>query len=107
MQTFKQFDTNHDGILSIDELRNGFKEYLGDDNNLVFEEDLMQIIKNIDFNQNGQIEYSEFVVAASNINNMMTEKNLEAAFNLFDLDANGQITPRELKHILSNANGDK
>lgn len=56
---------------------------------MIFEEDLMQIIKNIDFNQNGQIEYSEFVVAASNISNMMTEKNLKQAFNLFDLDANG------------------
>ena len=76
METFKEFDKNNDGILSIEELRDGFKEYLGIESNIVFEEDLIQIIKNIDFNQNGQIEYSEFVVAASNINNMMTEKNL-------------------------------
>lgn len=39
--TFKEFDTNNDGILSIEELRNGFKKYLGDDKNIVFEEDLM------------------------------------------------------------------
>lgn len=30
LETFKQFDKNGDGILTIDELREGFKEYLGD-----------------------------------------------------------------------------
>jgi Ca2+-binding EF-hand superfamily protein len=30
METFKMFDKNHDGILSIEELRDGFKEFLGD-----------------------------------------------------------------------------
>lgn len=87
LETFKVFDKNSDGILSIEELREGFKEYLGE--NMLFEEELQNIIRNIDFNQNGQIEYSEFIVAASNINNMMTELNLKQAFDLFDLDANG------------------
>jgi Ca2+-binding EF-hand superfamily protein len=30
METFKMFDKNHDGILSIEELREGFKEFLGE-----------------------------------------------------------------------------
>lgn len=51
MATFKEFDKNNDGILSIDELRDGFKEYLGDQ--IMFEEELQKIIKNIDLNQNG------------------------------------------------------
>ena len=38
MQTFKQFDKNHDGILTVDELRDGFKEFMGD--KMVFEEEL-------------------------------------------------------------------
>ena len=71
---------------------------------LVFDEELQKIMKNIDLNQNGQIEYSEFVSAASNFHNLMTEKNLKQAFDLFDLDANGQITPRELKHVLGYKN---
>lgn len=68
----------------------------------MFEGELELIIKKIDLNQNGLIEYSEFVSAASNFHNMMTEKNLRQAFDLFDLDANGQITPRELKYVLGN-----
>ena len=56
---------------------------------MLFEEELQAIIRNIDFNQNGQIEYSEFIIAASNVNNLMTDINLRQAFDLFDLDANG------------------
>lgn len=68
----------------MDELRDGFKEFMGE--KIVFEEELQQIIKNVDFNNNGQIEYSEFVSAASNLKQLLTEKNLKQAFDLFDLD---------------------
>lgn len=104
LETFKMFDKNHDGILSIEELREGFKEFLGDQ--IMFEDELQGILKKIDLNQNGMIEYSEFIAAASNIQQLLTEKNLKQAFDLFDLDANGQITPRELKHILGAKNAD-
>jgi Ca2+-binding EF-hand superfamily protein len=38
LATFKQFDKNNDGILTVDELREGFKEFMGDQ--IVFEEEL-------------------------------------------------------------------
>ncbi len=38
MATFKQFDKNHDGILTADELREGFREYMGE--KIVFEDEL-------------------------------------------------------------------
>jgi hypothetical protein len=37
--------------LTVDELKDGFKEYLGE--NIFFENELDRIIKNIDFNNNG------------------------------------------------------
>ena len=99
-EIFKEFDKNHDGTLTLDELKEGFIEYLGE--RMFFEQDLYKIIKNVDLNQNGIIEYSEFVAATSNLKLMMTDKNLKYAFDLFDLDNNGEITPRELKHVLNN-----
>ena len=99
---FKQFDQDHDGILTLDEIREGFKEFLGEQ--MLFEGELTKIMQQIDLNRNGLIEYSEFVAAASNFYQLMTEKHLKQAFDLFDMDANGQITPRELKHILGNKN---
>jgi Ca2+-binding EF-hand superfamily protein len=38
LETFKQFDKNNDGVLMVDELRDGFIEYMGE--NLVFEDEL-------------------------------------------------------------------
>lgn len=77
--TFKEIDKNNDGILSEEELKEGFREYLGEDN-IIFEQELKAIIQQADFNKNGQIEYSEFVAACTNMNLMMTEKNLKEAF---------------------------
>ena len=52
----------------------------------MFEDELQGILKKIDLNQNGMIEYSEFIAAASNLQQLLTEKNLKQAFDLFDLD---------------------
>lgn len=87
-------------MLTLEELREGFEEYLGEQ--ILFEDELQKIIKNIDLNQNGLIEISEFIAVTANMNKLMTEKNLRQAFDLFDIDANGEITPREIKHILDN-----
>ena len=81
---FKDIDTDNDGTLTIQELKEGFGEYLGE--NIMFENELERIIKNVDFNNNGKIEYSEFITACTNVSTMLSEKYLQEAFNLFDLD---------------------
>ena len=45
---FKQFDTNNDGVLSLDEIRDGYKEFFGDQ--IMFDDELKLIIKKIDLN---------------------------------------------------------
>jgi Ca2+-binding EF-hand superfamily protein len=45
---FKQFDKNNDGILTIDELREGFREFMGEQ--ILFEDELKKIIDRVDFN---------------------------------------------------------
>ena len=61
---FKQFDSDADGILTIEEIREGFKEFMGEQ--MLFEGELQQIMDQVDLNHNGLIEYSEFVAATSN-----------------------------------------
>jgi Ca2+-binding EF-hand superfamily protein len=38
MKTFKELDKNNDGTLTVDELKEGFIEYMGD--KILFEEEL-------------------------------------------------------------------
>ena len=55
-----------------------------------------------DFNGNGTIDYSEFLIANIDLDKLMQEEKLKEAFDLFDLDHSGTITIDELKKILGN-----
>ena len=46
----------------------------------------------VDTDQSGFIDYSEFVIAAMNAKTVTTKEKLEAAFNMFDKDGSGIIT---------------
>ena len=59
-----------------------------------------KIVKEIDIDGNGFIDYTEFILASMNKEKMLTTERLEATFNLFDKDGSGKITAKELKEIL-------
>lgn len=76
-------DSNGDGTLSRDEIREGFKQFYGDE---ISNENIEEIFFKTDFDQNGQISYSEFIVATMNKQELLEQDNLKAAFDLFDTD---------------------
>lgn len=94
---FYTFDKNLDGRLSHNEIIEGFKSFFNIKQN---EKDLMKIIKKIDQDKSGYIEYEEFIRASINKKNLLSETNLTYAFKLFDKDGSGGITPNELKALL-------
>lgn len=54
-------------------------------------------MNSLDRNCNGAIDYTEFLVAASNKETLLTDINLKFAFNMFDKDKNGTISRQELR----------
>jgi Ca2+-binding EF-hand superfamily protein len=54
----------------------------------------------LDFNNNGNIDYSEFIIAHMDSDKMLQEDKLKEIFNLFDIDQSGTITADELKKVL-------
>lgn len=68
-------DTNGDGVLTIDELQKGYFEYMGE-MALFSGADVAEILTQVDFNDNGVIDYSEFITAASSISEMLSSKHL-------------------------------
>ena len=93
---FYKIDLNLDGKLSKSEFEQAFKE-AGIDIN---KEQIETIMKTIDFDGNGFIEYEEFIRVALPKEKLFTEKNLKIAFDMFDLDKNGTISLDEFKTIL-------
>ena len=93
---FYKIDLNLDGKLSKSEFEQAFKE-AGID---MSKEQLEKMMKSIDFDGNGFIEYEEFIRIALPKEKLFTEKNLKIAFDMFDLDKNGMISLDEFKTIL-------
>jgi len=80
-------DTSNDGFLSIEELRAGLAQPMG---SFYYKNaDWEEILLSIDSNNDGKVDFSEFVSAAYNRSTLINQKNLQIAFNIFDSDGNG------------------
>lgn len=78
------------------EIKEAFKKF---EINNVSQEDIEDIIRRIDRNDNGTIDYSEFVIATINKKKLLDKKNLEATFKMIDKDGSNFITADELKEF--------
>ena len=90
-------DKNGDGALTYDELRAGLHEI--PEINLT-EVELLDAMQIIDANQNGLIDYTEFIAACLQSYNYLQESHLRSAFAYFDQDNSGQISAEELRLCL-------
>ena len=76
---FKQLDVDNSGTLTCDEIEKAFREIdIG-----ITEDELKQIWEGLDFHQDGQINYSEFLAAMISSFNFQKEEKLWSVFNLF------------------------
>ena len=64
------------------------------------EQEVERVMKIIDVDGNGFIEYEEFLRASIDINKILTDENIKIVFKLFDANNTGKITPMELKRVM-------
>jgi len=110
--TFSEYDTDNDGWISAEELKEGMKNILGWD---IDHHEAEQVLKAIDTDQNGQIDYNEFVkmyvndalldlIKNQKIANRLTSEQVvefKEAFDMYDHDRDGFISTEELKSVMS------
>lgn len=89
---FCKIDRNSDWKITRGELYNAYK----DAGIYMSEEDIEKVIKSIDFDMNGIIDYEEFIRTCIPKDKLFTDENLENAFLLFDTEKKGFITPSEI-----------
>ena len=94
---FSKMDKNGDGQLTLDELREGLTEI---PEIQLSEGDITQAMSVIDSNQNGLIDYTEFIAACLQSYNYLKENHLRSAFAYFDKDDSGTISKDELRLCL-------
>lgn len=57
----------------------------------------------VDINNNGQIDFTEFVIANVSAKDILTDEKLMSAFNILDRDGDGRITKDDLAIVFKNS----
>ena len=57
-------------------------------------------MKNVDIDNNGTIDYSEFIAATVDKRKLLSKERLKAAFSIFDKDDSGYISAAEVRAVL-------
>ena len=98
-ESFALFDKNGDGAIDVKELGHVMRS-LGQDPT---EDELKDMIHDVDSDNNGTIDFNEFLTIMSRMKgNEETENDLVEAFKVFDKDQDGSITQDELRSVMSN-----
>ena len=101
---FNQIDINGDGKINKEELLKGLQSKM---KSPTLEQDVEEIYKNLDMDNNGYIEYEEFVRAAVSKEKFLSENVLKYAFKYFDKDNSGEITFDEIEEVFKESVSDK
>ena len=90
---FRKLDVDNSGTLQLDEMKAAFGQ-AG-----MSEQELNDLFHAIDFNGDGEMNYSEFLAAAINKEKVLSNSNLALAFHHFDTDGCGFITADHLVEV--------
>ena len=101
---FNQIDKSGDGKITKAELLKGLSERY---KSKTLEEDVDEIYKNLDMDNNGYIGYEEFVRGAVNKEYFVRDNVLRFAFRYFDKDDSGIITFDEIEQLFYQSIPDK
>ena len=96
-EEFDKIDVDKDGEISKDELITCLESIYPSQ---VAKNKAEAIFKEIDFNNDGSINFSEFLTVNIQKEKLLNEETLDRAFRMFDLDGNGYITIDELKKTM-------
>jgi calcium-dependent protein kinase len=93
-QSFQAIDFNNEGVITNKQ----FEIATQNAGVKLTEEELKLIFKNSD--ENGKINYSEFLIGSLNEKSFLDKDKLSLAFKYFDVDENSYIDCNDLKNVL-------
>jgi len=98
---FMQMDSSGDGRLSLEDIKQGYSQFFG---HSLSDHECEEILKEVDQDKSGYIEFEEFLRVTLKVETIITEKNLKIAFSFFDKNNSGRLSAEEIKVILGDKN---
>ena len=95
-QAFQRLDSDCDGFVTLEDLKSWI-EQSEDPSPLL---NVSEVMDNLDHDQDGRLEYTEFIAAAMDQRLHKNEKLCWRAFKAFDRDGDNRITYPDLQHVL-------
>jgi len=96
-EAFSLFDADHDGEITVHELGRVMRNHGLNPT----EDELKDMIRNVDKNSNGAIDFNEFIEMMLR-RDSKGEEDVVHAFRVFDRDGDGLISAEELKLTMNN-----
>ena len=93
---FRYIDYNDKSYLTKGKIKKALKEFGKD----FTEEDIENIVKALDGNKNGAIEYHEFIQGVCDKISLFNDFNLKNIFNIIDHGNKGYITSEDIKNFV-------
>ena len=98
-KAFSLFDKDGDGSITAFELRTVMESL----DMTPKDEDLERMIREVDLDGNGDIDFEEFITMLSQMKKKSgIEEQIREAFKMFDPDDDGLIGRQQLQHVLEN-----
>lgn len=95
-QVFVSLDDNSDGKLTVKELTDGITKA-----GLEVPPDFDEILRGIDADGSGIVDYTEFLAATLDRRKHLTEQSCRQAFDKFDKNGDGRIKAAEITQVLA------
>lgn len=97
-EVFRKMDKNGDGKLSREELLEEYTKIMEESE---AQAEVERIMHEVDSDNNGFIDYSEFLKGSLDSSKVLSLENLKLAFQMFDQDGSGTISAGELKKVIA------
>jgi len=95
---FTKLDKSKDGYICVHEIEGLMNELKGEFTSIIgHDPNWKTIIDSLDTNNDGKLDFNEFISAATNRVILLNEENLIKAFSILDTNDDGRVSAKELQ----------
>lgn len=99
---FEHLDTDKNGFITLEEINQCMQKYQGEISRILGSDPNWQsTLRALDSDNDGRLDFNEFLQSAANRVNLLNEQNLKRAFSILDQNGDGKVSAEELRETFA------